>query len=172
MATVVGSFANNQLAISAVEALQQAGFSNAHLGLLSRDKEWSEQMKKDLTGTKMEEGAGLGAAGGAIAGVGLGLAVAAGLLPPLGPAIAGGSLIALLASAGSGAAAGTIIGGLVGLGIPEDEAVFFEGEYRTGRTLVVVNAASRKDEAQRILRGHGGKLRSPAAATSPASTTP
>jgi len=167
MANVVGSFASNELANSALEALRQAGFSNAHLGLLSRAQDESDQAKKDLTGTKMEEGAGLGAAGGAVAGAGLGLAVAAGVIPPLGPAIAGGTLIALLASVGSGAAAGTIIGGLVGLGIPEDEAAFFDSEYRTGRTLVVVNAGARKEEALRILHGHGARVRMPAAAAKP-----
>ena len=44
-------------------------------------------------------------------------------------------------------------------GVPEDEAFFFEGEYRTGRTLVVVTAGTRTADVQRILRGHGAKLR-------------
>ena len=164
MSTVVGSFASNKLAGDAIEALRHAGFASADLGLLSREQGSAEQMKHDLTGTKVEEGAGLGAAAGAIAGAGLGLAVAVGVLPPLGPVLVGGTLLALLASAGSGATAGTIIGGLVGLGIPEDEAAFFEGEYRTNRCLVVVAAGDRVADAQRILRGQGAKLRTPAPA--------
>jgi hypothetical protein len=162
MAIVVGSFASNQLATDAVAALRQAGFSNADIGLLSRDQGWTEQMKNDLTGTKLEQGAGLGAAGGAVAGAGLGLAVAAGLLPPLGPTIAGGVLVALLASAGGGAATGAIVGGLVGLGIPDDDAAHYEQEFRAGRTLVTVNAGSRAAEAEKILRDRGAKLRGPA----------
>jgi hypothetical protein len=115
-------------------------------------------MKQDLSGTKMEQGAGIGAAAGLFTGAGLGLAVAVGMLPPLGPVLAGGPLIALLASAGSGATAGTIIGGLVGLGVPEDQATFVENEYRHDRTVLMVKAGSRIEEARQILREHGAKL--------------
>jgi hypothetical protein len=87
--------------------------------------------------------------------VGLGLAVAAGLIPGLGPAIAGGTFMALLASAGTGAAVGTVLGALVGLGIPEDEASFYESEVANGRTVVTVHSADRVTEADAILRAHG-----------------
>jgi hypothetical protein len=165
MANVVGSFTSNQAAVAAVAALRQAGFAAADIGLLSRDQGWTEQMKHDLSGTKIEEGAGLGAAAGAITGVGLGLAVTAGLLPPLGPTIVGGTLAALLASAGGGAATGGIIGGLVGLGVPEDEAFYYETEYRAGRTLVTVRTPDRGADAEKILREHGARIRTRARST-------
>jgi hypothetical protein len=161
--SVVGSFTNNQQAREAVRALRQAGFTDAEIGFLARDGEdWKDVDRGDLTGTKMEEGAGIGAAAGAATGAGLGLAVMAGLIPPLGPAVAGGTLVAILASAGGGAAAGTLIGALVGMGIPEDEAAYYEGEIRSGRTIVSVRAGSRADEAETILRRHGADVRAPA----------
>lgn len=72
--------------------------------------------------------------------------MAASLFPPLG-IVAGGTLMALLASAGTGAGVATVIGALVGLGIPEDEAAYYEGEVKGGRTLVTVQADGRQDEA-------------------------
>lgn len=64
----------------------------------------------------------------------------------------------MLASAGSGAAAGAVIGGLVGLGVPEDEAQFFEHEYRAGRILVTVAAGARRGEAEDLLRRLGARM--------------
>jgi hypothetical protein len=51
---------------------------------------------------------------------------AAGVLPAIGPVIAGGLLAAVAASAAAGAAAGGIVGALIGLGIPEEEARYSE----------------------------------------------
>jgi len=48
-----------------------------------------------------------------------------------------------------------LVGALVGLGIPEDEAEFYEGEFKTGRTLVTVRHDGRFDEARTILARHG-----------------
>jgi len=69
--------------------------------------------------------------------------------------IAGGTLMALLASAGAGATVGTVIGGLIGLGIPEEDASYYEGEFKSGRTIVTVRADARYSEATDILRRHG-----------------
>jgi hypothetical protein len=86
------------------------------------------------------------------------LAVAAGVLPPLGPAITGGTLMALLASAGSGATVGTVVGGLVGLGVPEDEVAYYRTQYDAGRTLVTVKVDGRAAEVEDILRRQGGRV--------------
>jgi hypothetical protein len=81
--------------------------------------------------------------------------VAAGLIPGVGPAIAGGTLMALLASAGAGAAVGSVLGALIGLGVPEAEAGYYEGEFKSGRTLVTVKADERAGEAWDCLARHG-----------------
>ena len=166
MGTAVGVFSTRAQAQSAVQALRASGFSDASIGVLTQGQadipgvNDRSGVDSDPTGTQWEEGAGVGAAAGAVTGTGLGLAVAAGLMSPLGPLVAGGTLIALLASAGAGAAVGTVIGGLVGLGIPEDDAAYYEGELKSGRTLVTVDAGARYAEAQNIIRQHGGLLRS------------
>lgn len=169
MNTAVGVFSTRAQAQSAVQGLRAAGFSDSSIGVLSQSSDTGtgvtnandrSGLNNDPTATQWEEGAGVGAAAGAVTGTGLGLAVAAGLMSPIGPLVAGGALIALLASAGAGAAVGTMVGGLVGLGIPEDDANYYEGELKSGRTLVTVDAGSRHAEAQNIIRQHGGLLRS------------
>ena len=87
--------------------------------------------------------------------------MAAGLIPAIGPVIAGGTLMALVASAGTGAAVGTVLGGLIGLGIPEDDAAYYDSEFRTGRTLVTVQAGDRTAEAAAILNRYGAVERPP-----------
>jgi hypothetical protein len=160
----VGVFPGYAEARRAVEELRKAGFRDDQIGvlgpnlgeLLPAEGERSG-LPNDPLGTHWEEGAGLGAAAGATAGLGLGLAVAAGLMPPVGPVIAGGTLVALLASAGAGATAGTVVGGILGLGVPEDHAHIYEGELRAGRVLVAVRPADGQDEtAHRVLRELGG----------------
>lgn len=162
--TIVGVFPDRADATAAVNALRSAGFEENQIGVISRHTTERIEghhtgLKDDPTGTRWEEGTGIGAAAGAATGLGLGVAVAAGLIPAVGPVIAGGTLIALLASAGAGAAAGTIVGGLIGLGIPEDEAAVYESEVSSGRTLVTVAAADRAGEALDILRGNKGSVR-------------
>jgi hypothetical protein len=83
------------------------------------------------------------------------LGIAAAVFPPLG-VVAGGTLMAVLASAAAGAAAAGLAGALIGLGLPEDEANYFEGEIKAGRTLVTVKAEGRYDEALSLLRQSGG----------------
>jgi stress response protein YsnF len=64
-------------------------------------------------------------------------------------------LAAILSSAAAGAAAAGIAGALVGLGIPKDEAEYYEGEFQSGRTLVTVKGGTRNDEALRVMRQFG-----------------
>jgi hypothetical protein len=162
--TIVGVFHDRADATSALNALRAAGFEENQIGVISRHTteraaEPQTGLQDDPTGTRWEEGTGIGAAAGAATGLGLGVAVAAGLIPAVGPVIAGGTLMALLASAGAGAAAGTVVGGLIGLGIPEDEAAIYETEVTSGRTLVTVAAGSRAGEALDVLRRHNGSVR-------------
>ncbi|HEV2124640.1 MAG TPA: hypothetical protein VGW38_17955, partial [Chloroflexota bacterium] len=63
------------------------------------------------------------------------------------------------AGAGSGAAAGGVVGALIGMGIPEEEARYFESRFRAGDVLVTVNTgAARALEAIEILRGYGADI--------------
>ena len=104
--------------------------------------------------------AGTGAMAGVLTGLGLGalagLGVLSGVIPVIGPAIAGGTLGIILSNAAVGAGVGGLVGALVGAGIPEDEAHYYQGEFESGRTIVTVQAAGRADEAMAILRRYGG----------------
>jgi hypothetical protein len=152
--TVVGVFENRQQAQRAVDELRRAGFREDQIGVLARDSE-ATRAATTQQGTKWEEGAIAGAAVGAGVGGLWALGIAAGVLPVLGPVIAGGILTSVLASAAGGAVAGGIVGALIGLGIPEEEARYYEGEFKAGRTLVTVKADDRFDEAWTILSSHG-----------------
>jgi len=164
--TVIGVFPSRERAREAIHALKTAGFVDNQIGIISRevaDREHGE-LPDDPTHSRWEEGTGIGAAAGATTGLGLGLAVAAGLIPAIGPVIAGGTLMALIASAGAGATVGTVLGGLIGLGVPEDDAAYYDEEFRTGRTLVTCQAGDRREEAMAIMRRYGAVERTTAAA--------
>src|SRR5260221_1420551 len=152
--TVVGVFEDRTRAQRAVEELRRAGFWEDQVGVIARHYESAGAVTTAESGSKWEEGA----VTGAIAGAGVGglwaLGIAAGMLPAIGPVIAGGLLASVLASAAGGAAVAGLVGALIGLGIPEDEARYYEGEFKAGRTLVAVQAEGRAPEALSIMQGH------------------
>jgi len=157
--TIVGVFDTRDDARQAIQELRTAGYSHESIGFVSRRPDGSLERDGTEDSSYWEEGTGIGAAVGAAAGTGLGLAVMAGLLTPVGPVIAGGALIALLASAGAGATVGSVVGGLIGLGVPEDDAEYFETELNRGKSLVTVATASRTAQAIDILHHSGGLMR-------------
>jgi uncharacterized protein (TIGR02271 family) len=158
---VVGVFDNREKAQEAVHELKRNGFRDDQVGVVSRDEERAN-LKRDGGDEGEEEGSRLakGAAIGAASGAGIGglwaVGIAFGLLPAIGPVIAGGILASLLASAGVGAAVGGVAGALIGLGVPEDKAEYYDGEFRSGRTIVTVKALGRTAEALAIMRRYGG----------------
>jgi hypothetical protein len=173
LVTAVGVFPGYTEATRAIFALREAGFRADQIGVAgpkSGDTPTSDDLSGlpgDPTRTRWEEGAGIGAAAGGLAGLGLGAAVALGLMSPLGPVVAGGILVALVASAGGGAAVGTVVGSLVGLGIPEGDAQWYVAEVEAGRVVVTVRA---EDGAlARDILDRYGSIRRPA---TPGPTTP
>lgn len=94
--------------------------------------------------TKAPEGATTGAGAGLVLGGALGWLAGIGALaiPGVGPLIAAGPIVALLAGAGTGAAVGGITGGLVGMGIPEFEAKRYESYVKNGGILLSVHTGS------------------------------
>lgn len=154
--TAVGVFNDPAQAQQATHALVKAGFRDDQIGVLSHDKGAPGGVKaKGTKGEHAAEGAALGAATGAGVGALWALGIAAGVLPVIGPVIAGGLLASVLASAAGGAAIAGLAGALVGLGIPEEEARYYDGEFKAGRTIVTVKAEGRYDEAWSILHQHG-----------------
>jgi hypothetical protein len=153
---IIGVFANTSDARSAIEQLRDCGFPASRVGILTHDRDGDEHVKsiKDLSGNEMGKGAAAGAAVGASGGALWALGIAAGLLPAIGPVVAGGLLGAVLASAGAGATLGAVAGSLVGLGIDDEEAAYYDEEFRRGNTIVVAQPENveEMETARRIMR--------------------
>ena len=155
--TVVGVFEIRSQADDAIHDLQQAGFHDDQIGFVVRDSNQDTITAPITENDEVDTGGGAAAgavSGGIIGGV-VGAAAAL-LVPGVGPAIAGGILIAILGGVVFGAAAGGILGALMNLGVPEEEARYYEGEFSSGRTIVMVKADGRQQEATTILHRNGG----------------
>ena len=152
----VGLFHDPEDARDAIGALKDAGFAGDDIGLLMHDRDEARAMAEE-TGTHAGEGAATGLVAGGILG-GLGgwlVGIGALAIPGVGPFIAAGAFGAALTGAAVGAGVGAIAGALIGMGIPREEADYYEQEVRGGRTLVTVRAGGRMSEADAILHEHG-----------------
>jgi uncharacterized protein (TIGR02271 family) len=145
------------MAERAVEQLKNAGFRDDQIGFVARDQ--GAGQGTTATGETAETGttgerAAAGAVGGGILGGIIGAAAAL-LIPGIGPVVAGGILATTLAGAAVGAAAGGLLGALTKMGVPEEEARYYESEFQAGRTIVTVQPDGRQQEALDILRRNG-----------------
>ena len=127
----------------AVDTLRDQGFRAADISVLFPENQGSKDFAVEKN-TKAPEGAATGASSGVVVGGALGWLAGIGLLaiPGVGPFIAAGPIMALLAGAGVGGAIGTIVGALVGMGIPEYEAHRYEGRIKDGGILLSVHCDS------------------------------
>ncbi|WP_142829387.1 general stress protein [Planococcus soli] len=139
MSRVVGSYETENEAIRAIEKLQQQGYNNEEISVLSKDKQETKTVAEE-TGTHAGEGAATGAiTGGALGGIGGILAgIGALAIPGIGPIVAAGPIAAGLTGAAAGAGVGGLAGALIGLGVPDDEAEMYETHFNEGKILVLV----------------------------------
>jgi hypothetical protein len=155
--TVVGVFAERSEADRAIDDLVKAGFRNDQIGVVMCAPQ--EKTAVENKG-EAETHAGSGAVAGAVAGAGIGglvgLGVLAGVIPVIGPAIAAGTLATILTNAAGGAAIAGLGGALIGWGIPEEHAKYYDSQLEAGRVVVTVHAGDRCDSARTILESHGG----------------
>lgn len=126
-----------------VDRLKGDGFSNQDISVLIPERGGSENFAHEKS-TKAPEGATTGASAGLLVGGALGWLVGIGALaiPGVGPFIAAGPIVALLAGAGTGAAVGGVAGGLIGMGIPEYEAKRYESFLKEGGILLSVHTGN------------------------------
>ncbi|WP_425616985.1 hypothetical protein NA78x_000650 [Anatilimnocola sp. NA78] len=156
--TIVGAFESRIDAENAIREMKSFGIDESRIGMVLRHangKEYVDPRPTD-SGTKAVEGAAVGVATGAGVGALWALGIAANILPAIGPVISGGILAAVLASAAGGAATAGLVGALVGLGISEEDAVYYEGELKSGRTLVTVQAPEYATDINEIIHRHNG----------------
>ena len=170
--TVVALFADQPDAERGIQALTAAGFSDQQIGVAMRDKKQQEKLTEG-TGTQAAEGAATGAMGGGVLGgvVGLLAGVGALAIPGIGPIIAGGALASTLAGAGIGAAAGGLIGALAGMGVPDEDARYFERGFKEGGVLVTVEAGGDGVRARQALIESGADLGSAGSRSSSSQAT-
>jgi hypothetical protein len=156
--TVVAIFDERDDAHDAINDLKNAGFRGDDISLVARQSDEAGKMAEE-TGTRAGEGATTGAlAGGILGGLGGFLAgVGALAIPVFGPVIAAGAFATALTGAAVGAGVGAIAGALIGMGIPKEEADWYEERVKGGAWLVSVRSGGRYEEARRILHDNGGK---------------
>jgi hypothetical protein len=150
MQTVTGLFESHALADAALAALAEAGYEQQVIGVLARD----EVLREVGAARESVGGAVLGGLAGLVAGIS---AVA---LPGVGMVVSVGTLATVLGTtalgAGAGAAAGGIIGSLLDLGIPDQEAeLLAEGVKRSGVLVLVTVAEDRVSEVDQMLKQAG-----------------
>lgn len=143
-----------------VVALKADGFLAEDISVLMTDSAGSQDFAH-TKGSKAPEGAATGAGTGAVIGGTLGLLVGIGALaiPGVGPFIAAGPLMAVMAGVGVGGTVGGVTGGLIGLGIPEYEAKRYESFVKEGGILLSVHADTSEEvtEAKKCLESTGAK---------------
>src|SRR5687768_4677663 len=162
--TVVGFFDSFRQAENAVEELTRSGFKREDLSIIA-NQEARKSTTTTSTSHKGEDsdagtGAAVGATTGAVVGGAAGLiASLAGLtIPVVGPILAAGPIVAMLSGAGIGAVAGGLIGALVNLGVPEEEARVYEEGVRRGGTLVTLKAEDARAQAAADIMNRNGAV--------------
>ena len=137
---VYGIYSNRAAAERAVDEMKSRGFRSTDVSVLFSDTTSSKEFAHE-NNTTAPEGTAVGAGTGAVIGGTLGWLAGIGSLaiPVVGPLIAAGPIVALLAGAGIGGALGGITGALIGMGIPEYEAKRFEGLVKEGGVLLSVH---------------------------------
>ena len=158
--SVVGVFDDSQQADRALEQLRAVGLGPDDVSVMMRDAGTVDEIVEQTAGSPVAGGASAGATIGGLLGGLAGWMVAAGAIaiPGVGMVVGAGALATTLAGLALGAATGGIIGGLLGLGVPEEEAKTYEGHVREGRVLVTVHprAGITSERAQEIMQANGG----------------
>jgi hypothetical protein len=162
-ATTVGVFTTREAADRAVADLKAAGYTDAQIGLIAKDSS-GNATRVDGDNNYAGTGAAVGVAAGAAAGAAVGAGVAAGVIPIIGPVLAIGTLGTVLLNAAGGAAIAGLAGALIGWGIPEEDARYYEGEVQAGRYLVTVDCGDRSADVRSVYSRHGGYDRASAPA--------
>jgi len=152
--TVVGVFPTHTQAENAINELHRFGFTDQQIGYVVREANGNTRGNIPPNETHTAQNAVGGAVGGGVIG-GLVGAASSLLIPGFGPAIAGGILATTLGGVAIGAVAGGLIGALTQIGVPEDEAYYYQQEFEAGRFLVTVSAPGRQQEALDVLRRNG-----------------
>jgi hypothetical protein len=139
---VVGVFTERGSADRAIEELQRAGFRNEQIRF--------EQQEATPDRVVMP--------GGNVGGVPAGFGTTAGTPAPIitsDEPIRQGGLIGSIKRLFAGRTDVHIVDDLVAMGVPEEEARYYQSEFELGHSIVTVEAGDRREDALVILRGNG-----------------
>jgi hypothetical protein len=149
MQTALFGLANSESqAASIMDQLTVAGFSASAISVLLPKRTLARRFAHEQHTTALK-GAALGAGSGVLVGAAFGWLAGIGTLaiPGLAPLLAAGPIIAALTGAGGGAMVGRVTGGLIGLTMPEFEALPYDDSMNGGNILLSVHT---EDAAERL----------------------
>jgi hypothetical protein len=160
--TIVALYEDLGKAKKVVAALTDAGHEHKDISFASPDPEGRHAEMLAASGDDEDEGDGdataegamVGGAIGAIAGLLFGLS--AFTIPGLGPLVVAGPLYTAVFGAGAGGLGGGLVGAMVDAGVPQREASFYREGIRRGNTMIAVKVDDEnKARALHILNAHG-----------------
>ena len=150
--TVVAIFDSHSQAEDAAHLIKERGLRDEDISIITKQTEDSNFKSKRGRNDDIDDGV---LTGGVLGGLG-GLAIGVGSLvvPGLGIIAAAGPIVGIL----GGAVAGGVVGGLIDLGIPEDESRRYEKEIKEGRVIFSMKCSSEhEDDIKGILENCGAK---------------
>ena len=155
--TAIAIFDDRVQAQRAIEQLKRAGFTEKEIGVTARDMESRDSASltaaKRRTPKRARSRASRRVPASARSGASVSWpACCPGSVPPLPAALLQRFCRALRPAPRRPGVAGT----LIGLGIPEEEANYYDQEFQAGRVVVTVDAGARFQEAQSILVQNSG----------------
>lgn len=143
---ITAIFDNHANAARAIDAVTLKGVPDKRISLIASDNFDREAFGVE-THSKLAEGTAIGAGiGGGVGALVAGLTLVGAVATGGAALLVAGPLVAALAGAGAGAAGGSIIGGLVGLAIPEHEVKHYEEAIEKGAVLVGVECLNSDEE--------------------------
>lgn len=143
---ITGLFESHPNAATAIDTLAAKGIPESRISLVASDSFDQESFGVE-THSKLAEGAAIGAGtGGAIGAVVAGLTLVGAVATGGAGLLVAGPIVAALAGAGAGAAGGSILGGLIGLAIPEHEVKHYEEAIEKGSVLIGVECINDGDK--------------------------
>ncbi|PSN20185.1 hypothetical protein C7271_03495 [filamentous cyanobacterium CCP5] len=145
----VGYFTSRPQAEAALGQLKDTGFAMDQVSIVAQKQAGLVDIDADKSPKEQAQGgASLGATSGSVTGGAIGLAGSLGILaiPGIGPLAEAGVLLASsLLGGGIGAASGGLIGALVGWGIPEDQAAFYNNRLFDHKDYLILVEGSEDD---------------------------
>ncbi|NJL00389.1 MAG: hypothetical protein HC838_02490 [Spirulinaceae cyanobacterium RM2_2_10] len=155
----VGLFSTRREAETSLSQLRDASFDMNKVSVIAKDADGNSSVGgAQVTSNKGDQaagGAGAGATAGATTGGILGLVGGLGVLaiPGVGVAAEVGVILAnTLLGSGIGAAGGGLAGALIGWGVPEEDAKYYDERLNAGEYVVLVEGtATEIQRAENIL---------------------